>query len=360
MVNWQDPVTILNEFGAFVKLIHVVDGIYIWEFICNLSFEWSLLRRRRQWRWTAAMYIACRVATIAQVLSDLVGLNVLGQINCKVWLIFVLVFGYAATSLSLSLYALRSVAVWQRSLPITIFSIATILANLGVWIRCVIEAQSQWQALTESCSWEGSHKTLLNNSLLLGTEVVLILLMATGIYNHNPGLRAFKIMYREGLFWLVAAAAMQTLPVVFLVLNLNEAMNVMFIIPSVICTSIGATRMYRALSDRQAGNVLDFWETSRDETTGEIRFRRQTQVVTRTDGGHGAETGSTTALPMGRLVRTQPPSEERYVERFVERFEAHEIEQDDDSVSMPDAKSVIDIMEDDKPVAVAEWVAHAK
>lgn len=100
---------------------------------------------------------------------------------------------------------------------------------------------------------------------------------------------------------------------------------------------------------------LDFWETSRDETTGEIRFRRQTQVVTRTDGGHGAETASTTALPMGRLVRTQPASEER----FVERFHAHEIEQgDDDSVSIPDLKSGIDIEDDVKPVT--EWVAHAK
>ncbi|KAH9044905.1 hypothetical protein EDB83DRAFT_2523561 [Lactarius deliciosus] len=357
MVDWQNPVTIINEFGAFVKLIHVIDGIYIWEFICNLSFEWSLLRRRRQWRWTAALYIGCRMATIAQVLSDLVGLNVTGQINCKLWLIFVLVFGYAATSLALSLYALRSVAVWQRSLPITLFSIAIILTNLGVWIRCVAEAQSQWVTLSQSCSWQGSHRTLLNNILLLGTEVVLIVLMASGIYNHNPGRRAFKIMYREGLLWLFLAAAVQTVPVVFLILNLNEAMNVMFIIPSVICTSIGATRMYRSLSDRQAGNVLDFWETSRDETTGEIRFRRQTQVVTRTDGGHGAETSSTTALPMGRLVRTQPASEELHVERFVERFEAHAIERDDDSVSMPDAKSGLD-MEDDKPAV--EWVTHAK
>lgn len=51
--------------------------------------------------------------------------------------------------------------------------------------------------LTQSCSWQGTHKTLLNNILLLGTEVTLIVLMATGIYSHNRGLRAFKIMYRE-------------------------------------------------------------------------------------------------------------------------------------------------------------------
>lgn len=60
---------------------------------------------------------------------------------------------------------------------------------------------------------------------------------------------------------------------------------------------------------------------------------------------------------MGRLVRTQPGSEEHHVERFVERFHAQEIEYDDETMSMPDGKSGIDI-EDDKPAA--EWVPHAK
>ena len=37
----------------------------------------------------------------------------------------------------------------------------------------------------------------MNNILLLATEVILIMLMATGIYSHNAGRRAFKIMFRE-------------------------------------------------------------------------------------------------------------------------------------------------------------------
>jgi hypothetical protein len=131
--------------------------------------------------------------------------------------------------------------------------------------------------------------------------------------------------------------------------------------------------MYRTLSDRQSGNMyettpslpfpycnrhnsspfarrLDFWETSRDETTGEIRFRRQTQFVARGDGQN--DSASSTALPMGRLVRTQPQAEER----FVERFEARDIELDDDNESVPDKKRSIGI-EDDK--VEPNWV-HAK
>jgi len=109
--------------------------------------------------------------------------------------------------------------------------------------------------------------------------------------------------------------------------------------------------MYRTLSDRQAGNLLDFWETSQDEATGEIRFRRQTQLVGRSDG-HSRDSASTTALPMARRSRPQLQSEERYVERF----EAHDVALDNESESMRDGNHSI-ILEDDK--SESGWV-HAR
>jgi len=354
MVDWQNPVTVLQEFSAHIKVLHVINGIYIWEFITNLSFEWGLLQGRRQWRWTVALYIATRLTTMFGVITDLVGLNLLSQYNCQVYIHFVTLFRYATTSFALSLYAIRCIAIWQRSMTVAVISGVILTANVATWIRRVIQANSIWTPEVQACLRVHTHVALLSNTVMLASEVIFILLMAGGIYIRNPGPRAFKIMYREGMLWLVIAALVQTPPVVFLVLNFNDVMNVMFIAPSVIFTSIGATRMYRTLSDRQAGNILDFWETSRDETTGEIRFRRQTQFIARNDGQGGSDTASTTALPMGRLVRTQPQLEERYVERF----EARDIELDDDSESMRDTKPsiAIEAIEDDKG---ANWV-HAK
>ncbi|KAI0255665.1 hypothetical protein BJV78DRAFT_1177687 [Lactifluus subvellereus] len=212
MVDWNNPTAILHEYGAWVKLLHVINGIYLWEFICNLSFEWSLLQGLRQWRWTASFYIACRLTTIAEVLVTLVGLDVTSQINCKVWARFVIFFAYATSTFALGLYAIRCIAVWQRSLPITVFSAALILTNFGAWIRRVVEAEATWDPTSQACVRHGTHQALLNNALLLATEVVFTALMAVGIYYRNPGPRAFKIMYREGLLWLVTAAIVQTIP----------------------------------------------------------------------------------------------------------------------------------------------------
>jgi len=350
MVNWQNPVTVAHELSALVKLIHVVNGIYLWEFICNLGFEWGLFSGRRQWRWTVAFYVATRLATLSDVMTALVGLNLTEEYNCKLWTYFILFFRYTATALALSLFAIRGIAIWQRNMLVTILSSVMILVNVGIWMYRITEADSVWVPIPGVCMFLHTHSTIFSDIVLLATDAFFLALMATGIYIHNRGPRAFKIMYREGLLWLVAAILVELGLVVFVILNLNDVMNVMLVAPSVLCTSIGATRMYRTLSDRQSGNVLDFWETSRDETTGEIRFRRQTQFVPRTEGQ--GDSASTTALPMGRLVRTQPQAEER----FVERFEARDIELDDDSESMPDKKPSMAI-EDDK--SEAGW-AHAK
>ncbi|KAN0118749.1 hypothetical protein V8E52_004860 [Russula decolorans] len=357
MVDWDSPVTIANELTSLVKFIHVIDGIYLWEFICNLGFEWGLASRRRQWRWTALFYIATRIATISDVLTELVGLNILSEYNCQLWTSFVISFRYLSITLALSLFALRAIAIWKRSVPVTAFSIAVVLVNVGAWIYRVSKGTAVWVPALQTCMIERTHSALLPNCLLLVAEIYFIVLMATGIYKHNPGRRAFQVMYREGLLWLVTATLVEIVPIVFLILNLNDVMNAMYIAPSVLCTSIGATRMYRTLSDRQSGNILDFWETSRDETTGEIRFRRQTQFMNRADSRSAAsgEAASSTALPMGRLVRTQQPVVE---ERYVERFEARDIELDDDD-SMPDKKRSIGIDDDKSNISETGW-AHAK
>ena len=49
----------------------------------------------------------------------------------------------------------------------------------------------------ETCMRLHTHVALLNNSVLLAAEVFFLLLMASGIYMRNSGLRAFKIMFRE-------------------------------------------------------------------------------------------------------------------------------------------------------------------
>lgn len=60
-----------------------------------------------------------------------------------------------------------------------------------------LQAKASWDPTSMACVRTKTHQALLNNVLLLATEVVFAVLMAAGIYYRNPGPRAFKIMYRE-------------------------------------------------------------------------------------------------------------------------------------------------------------------
>jgi len=52
MVNWQDPSLLFNDYIALIKLNHALAGIFIWEIVTTLSFEWDVLRGKRPYRWT--------------------------------------------------------------------------------------------------------------------------------------------------------------------------------------------------------------------------------------------------------------------------------------------------------------------
>ncbi|KAI9508046.1 hypothetical protein F5148DRAFT_1199660 [Russula earlei] len=52
MTNFNDPAVILQNFWSVVKLWHAVDGLYIWEFVTTLDYEWSVFKGHRPYRWT--------------------------------------------------------------------------------------------------------------------------------------------------------------------------------------------------------------------------------------------------------------------------------------------------------------------
>jgi hypothetical protein len=67
----------------------------------------------------------------------------------------------------------------------------------GCVLTLVLKASAVWVPGMETCMRLHTHITLINNSVLLASEVFFLLLMASGIYMRNSGLRAFKIMFRE-------------------------------------------------------------------------------------------------------------------------------------------------------------------
>jgi len=107
MVNFHDPVVELLDHRVEEVLSWVACGLYIWEFITHLDYEWSVVQGHRPYRWTIWIYSADRLATIIAVIIYLVNLVITTPINCKVLTILQFAFAYMTFSLSSLLIVLR-------------------------------------------------------------------------------------------------------------------------------------------------------------------------------------------------------------------------------------------------------------
>ncbi|KAH9957060.1 hypothetical protein BGW80DRAFT_230996 [Lactifluus volemus] len=252
MVKFQDPNVILQEMRAVMELSHVFGGIFLWEFFTTLDFEWSVIRGNRPYRWTIWIYSLTRIATLVAIILDFVGLHLLTPINCQLEVTFDFMFSYLALACASLLLMLRVVAIWKRNKIILALAITVWTTNVAFLIQGVVRVHSVWITNSEErCLLTNSNAVKLNAIAMLATDTILFLMMLTGLLHlrvQGWGMLGLgNLLWKQGVIWFLLAAVAEVPPTVFLVLNLNDALNQMFQIPALIVLSIGATRMYRSL-----------------------------------------------------------------------------------------------------------------
>jgi len=100
------------------------------------------------------------------------------------------------------------------------------------------------------------------------------------------------VLYTQGLAWVAVITLAEIPPLVFVFLNLNVPMDLMFLTPGLIIMSFGASRMYRGLADYLIANGprtkrVSNKEQSRSSST-KILFASLSQSRHTTEGTYSA------------------------------------------------------------------------
>ncbi|KAH9956528.1 hypothetical protein BC827DRAFT_753747 [Russula dissimulans] len=255
-----------------LKLWHT--GLYIWEFVTTLDYEWSIIRGHRPYRWTMWIYSFTRMAALMGVILSLVGDDVTTPYNCEIGIVFQLVFGCLAVASASLLIVLRIIAIWNKKKIITVVAITVWMINvlffihgklfllslsqLGVpfkhaLIPGIAEIRSAWSPAEATCLAPNIESGKLNFVATLSTEIVLLVIMLIGLlllgFHERSAFGIGRLMWRQGVIWLLIATLAEVPPTVFICLNLNDSYNYMFSITSVVAMSIAATRIHRQLVD---------------------------------------------------------------------------------------------------------------
>jgi len=177
-----------------------------------------------------------------------------------------------------------SIAIWNWDKIIVTIAVGVWGINAVLLIQSAARIRSSLNPALDTCLLLNAQAIKLNFISTLITDIVLLLVMLIGLLRlrlDGGGMLSLgRILWKQGVVWLFFATVAEVPPVVFLSLDLNEALNTVTLLPALIIISIAATRMYRSLANFAQGSTYIVQDSLRGNYPGSNAL--QTPVADRT------------------------------------------------------------------------------
>jgi len=182
MFNFRDPAVVYNHNWDLIKSSSVVDGVFLWEFLTTLHYEWSVIKGHRPYRWTIWVYSLTRVAALVAVVLDILLITITTPVNCQLEIIFLFTLGYLALAPASLLIVLRIAAIWNRHRFVVAIAFGTWGLSLPFFIQGIWRLRAASVPETGVCVVVKIAGIRLSTLVMLVTDMVLLLIMLLGLF----------------------------------------------------------------------------------------------------------------------------------------------------------------------------------
>ncbi|VDC06017.1 unnamed protein product [Peniophora sp. CBMAI 1063] len=282
MVNWTDPHTLFLQTASLQRVTLIFSGIYFYEFILSLPYDWEVLKRIRG-RPTAlvgnTLYLVCRYLALMNAICSCVLTSGNTTISCQALLraySFSAVIGIACAS---SLLFVRAGIIWRWNTWIVALLSPFLVAIFATGIRTVVLFSSTFDPNIGQCTLNSAIQDRAISISVFCGDLTLLTFILIGLQRGWGGTYKFplwSILWNQGLLYFVLAVMVEVPLMVFLLLNLNEIMNAIFVVPAgkfsrsniatiahpepiavplVVMMAIGSTRFHRDLTQYTSGRI---------------------------------------------------------------------------------------------------------
>ncbi|KAI9439562.1 hypothetical protein H4582DRAFT_1536120 [Lactarius indigo] len=249
MVDWHDPTVVLLDYFDLTKLLHALGSAYIWETVMTAGFELDVLRGKQPYRWTIWIYLGTRYACLLMFIVFFIH-NDAGHVPCQPFIIANYALSYVSWGFASLIIVLRIIAIWDRNIIVSLIAFSTLLTGLGLNIRTLTKIESTYDSTFEACLVLKTDSGLVGAAAILAADILLLMIMLIGLLRlaHGSSVGIWGLLYKQCIIWIILAAVVEIPPLVFYILDLNDAWNQMFSSGAVAFLSVCAARMYRSLS----------------------------------------------------------------------------------------------------------------
>ncbi|TBU58596.1 hypothetical protein BD310DRAFT_1014948 [Dichomitus squalens] len=251
MVEWHSNTELAVDGTVFLKFMHALSGLYFWEFVTSLEFEWSFITGKRRFHYPALFYFLNRYCLLFTMIGILIALDTTVEVNCQALYTFNQIMGQASSGLASINLSIRTMALWSHDKRIVIPIVIVILGHWSLILQGVL-LTAIWVP-GQGCVVAGTKNTILAATFIysmcfdLGILLLSLWKCVVGVKGGRSQL--MTLLFKDGLMYFFIAFLSNLLAVVFIMLNLNAIMSVIFNVPAAIFSTIVACRAVRRLTN---------------------------------------------------------------------------------------------------------------
>ncbi|OJT03932.1 hypothetical protein TRAPUB_5385 [Trametes pubescens] len=251
MIDWNSQTELILDSTVFLKFMHVLSGLYFWEFISSLDFEWGFFTGKKRFQYPAVFYFLNRYFLLFTMVGILIALDTTTKIDCQALYTFNQIMGQSASGLASINLSIRTMALWSHHRWIVIPIVIIILGHWSLILQGVL-VKASWVD-GQGCLVTGSNNTILAATFIYSMCFDLIILLLS-MYKLVIGVKGGRsqlmtLLFKDGLVYFIIAFLSNLLATVFIMLNLNAIMSVIFNVPAAIFSTIVACRAVRRLTN---------------------------------------------------------------------------------------------------------------
>ncbi|KAG8932921.1 hypothetical protein FRC02_000348 [Tulasnella sp. 418] len=272
MVNWMDPARIQADAAVFGKILFVMLGLYSWEVLLTSKFDWSILSRKRKFRYPMVFYFLCRFTLLFSLIGLNIAINTTTKMNCQALYTINQFLGNIAIATASTLLMLRAIAIWSRNLWVVVPLVILGLGQWGILLHGVVTVRASWSDQLGSCLVTGTLPVFLRLIYIytMTYDFIVLLVSSTGLVKTSNRSDLWGLLFKDGIVYFAVAFIANVIPTTFLLLNLNPAMNIITTVPACVATTVVACRAFVRLStfQRDVAQCLPSHATSSRPKTG--------------------------------------------------------------------------------------------
>ncbi|EMD35617.1 hypothetical protein CERSUDRAFT_124868 [Gelatoporia subvermispora B] len=245
MPDWTSPPGLIQDEVEWYRLLYALLGLYIWEIAISIDFDFEFLTGRRKFRWPLIFYFFNRYFMLCAYVC-------LQGINCKAIYTSAQLFRNMSVGLASVNLSLRTMAVWKMSPYIVVPLVVLIMGQWSILLRGVT-VEAQWVDGL-GCVIADTSDIFLAVSFIYSIclDFIVLVLTAWGLPSRvgwRTSSRIAKLIFQDGLIYFILTFCIDTLAIIFMMLNLNSVLSNVLNIPAPTLSTVVACRAVQRLTN---------------------------------------------------------------------------------------------------------------